>query len=118
MYENDNMCFQHIISREGYSVNMRRLSITCLFIFVQHFMSIDRNYAMVISGSYEIGENKNSMSRKLKLYWYFFSPILDQLGLRSINVFENNAFIIVSKENCLEDECIRQEYLNFKQQQS
>ena len=118
MYETDNMCFQHIISREGYSVNMRRLSITCLFIFVQHFMSIDRNYAMVISGSYEIGENKNSMSRKLKLYWYFFSPILDQLGLRSINVFENNAFIIVSKENCLEDECIRQEYLNFKQQQS
>lgn len=118
IYENDSKCFQHIISREGYSVNMRRLSITCLFIFVQHFMSIDRNYVMVISGSYEIGEDKGGMSRKLKLYWYFFSPILDQLGLRAIDMFENNAFIVVSKENSLEDECIRLEYLKFKQQQS
>ena len=97
---------------------MRRLSITCLFIFVQHFMRIDRNYVMVISGSYEIGEDKGGMSRKLKLYWYFFSPILNQLGLRAIDMFENNAFIVVSKENSLEDECIRQEYLKFKQQQS
>ena len=33
-------------------------------------------------------------------------------------MFENNAFIVVGKENSLEDECIRQEYLKFKQQQS
>lgn len=114
MYESDNKCFQHITSREGHTVNMRKLSVSCLLIFVKHFIGADKNSAMVISGSYEIGEPQNSMSRKLKLYWYFFSPLLDTLGLHSVNMFDQNAFILISKNSHWKEENIRQEYTNFK----
>lgn len=117
MYENDNKCFQHIISREGYTVNMRKLSVSCLVIFVKHFIGRVQDSAMVISGSYEIGEPTEGMSRKLKLYWYFFSPLFDTLGLRSVNMFDKNAFILVHKNNSHTDGDIRQEYMNFKSTQ-
>lgn len=114
LFENDDRCFRRFTSREGFAVNMRRLSITCLVIFVEHFMKDDPKRAMVVSGSYEDNESDKGVSRKLKLYYYFFTPLLEQLKLRSIEMFEENAFILISKDNSLSDVEIKQEYLNFK----
>ena len=38
MYENDERCFKRFVSREGFSINMKKLSVTCLAIFVEHFI--------------------------------------------------------------------------------
>lgn len=114
LFENDGRCFRRFTSREGFSVNMRRLSVTCLVIFVRHFMSDSPRSAMVVSGSYEDDEPETGPSRKLKLYRYFFSPLLEQLGLRSAEMPEENAFILIRKDNPLSDAEIKQEYLDFK----
>lgn len=114
MYENDNNCFKRFTSHEGLAVNMRRLSVTCVVIFVNHFIAQDPDSAMVISGSYAPGEPAEGMSRKLKLYRYFFMPLLDELDLRSVDMLDANAFILVSKGNCLSDDEIRQKYMEFK----
>lgn len=114
MFENDSRCFQRFTSREGFAVNMRRLAVTCLAIFVKHIMNGNPQNAMVISGSYEDHEPHNGASRKLKLYQYFFMPLLEELGLYSIEMFEDNAFILVSKNNPLSHADIKKEYLDFK----
>ena len=113
-FENDDRCFRRFTSREGFSVNMRRLSVTCLMIFVEHFIKKDVRNAMVVSGSYEDNEPPHGPSRKLKLYHYFFSPLLSSLQLRSVEMMEGNAFILVSQNNPLTDEEIKQTYLDFK----
>lgn len=117
IYEHDSKCFQHITSREGYAVNMRQLSVSCLVIFVKHFTGKEKESAMVISGSYEIGEPTGGVSRKLKLYRYFFFPLLESLELRSVDMFEQNAFILVHKDSVRAADEIRQEYMNFKSTQ-
>lgn len=114
MYENDERCFKRFVSREGFSINMKKLSVTCLAIFVEHFIKNNERRCMVISGSYEDNENPEGASRKLRLYNYFFKPLLEQLNLRSVDMFEENAFILVSKSSTLSNEEIRQEYLTFK----
>ena len=114
MFENDERCFRRFTSREGFAVNMRRLAVTCLAIFVRHFMEDDSKSAMVISGSYEDNETGKGASRKLKLYRYFFAPLLEEWNLRSVAMFEENAFILVRKDHPLPDAEIRQEYLDFK----
>ena len=113
-YENDERCFKRFTSRDGFFVNMRKLSVTCLMIFVEHFLKKDVRNSMAISGSYEDNEKPEGASRKLKLYNYFFRPLLEQLDLRSVDIFEENAFILTHKNNILSDNNIRQEYLNFK----
>lgn len=114
IFGNDNRCFRRFTSHEGFTVNMRRLSVTCLVIFVEHFMSEDVRRAMVISGSYEDNEPPHGPSRKLRLYNYFFSPLLDEFKLRSVEMIDENAFILVSRDNPLTDEEIKQNYLDFK----
>ena len=113
-YENDECCFKRFVSREGFSINMKKLSVTCLVIFVEHFIMNDERRSLVISGSYEDNEIPEGASRKLRLYNYFFKPLLEQLNLRSVDMFEENAFILVNKNSTLSNEDIRQEYLTFK----
>lgn len=114
MYEDDSRRFRRFTSHEGYSVNMRRLSVTCLAIFVEHFIKVDPRKAMVISGSYQDGEKPEGPSRKLRLYRYFFYPLLDQFQLRSVEMMEQNAFILTSRSSPIPDEEIRHSYLTFK----
>lgn len=114
MFEHDSRCFQRFTSREGLAVNMRRLAVTCLVIFVRHIMDDNPKSAMVISGSYEDGELHEGASRKLKLYWYFFTPLLEELGLCSVEMFKENAFILINKNNPLSHAEIKKEYLDFK----
>lgn len=117
MYEHDNRCFRRFTSREGFAVNMRRLSVTCVAIFFKHIINDNPKKAMVISGSYEDNEPTQGASRKLKLYQYFFTPLLEPLNLYSVNMFEENALILIRKDNPLSEMEIRQEYLNFKSNQ-
>jgi hypothetical protein len=114
MWEGQDDCFKRIISREGYSVNMRKLSVTCLAIFAKHYMAGHINNAMVISGSYEYGEDDSNVSRKLRLYWAFFSPLLEKLFLRAIQIRELNAFVLINKNSCMEDCKIIKDYSDFK----
>ncbi len=114
LYENDSRRTSRFTSHEGYSINMRQLSVTCLAIFVEHFIKNDLRKAMVISGSYQDNENKCGPSRKLKLYQYFFYPLLTQLNLRSVEMMEYNAFILTCRENPISDNEIRQCYLAFR----
>lgn len=114
MWDGLDDCFKRIISREGYAVNMRKLSVTCVYIFVKHYISASEDNAMVISGSYEYGEDESNISRKLRLYWAFFSPLLDLLSLRAVPIWELNAFVLVDKNCSLKDEVIVSDYRNFK----
>lgn len=114
IYENNPDCFKTLTSHEGYSVNMRRIAITCLVIFIRNFISANNKNAMVISGSYGKGEKQVGMSRKLRLYWYFFSSLLNDLNLRAINLFQHNAFILVSRECTVDDSVFAGKYLRFK----
>jgi hypothetical protein len=117
MWNGQDDCFKRIISREGYSVNMRKLSVTCLAIFVKHYIKSYMDNAMVVSGSYEYGENETNVSRKLRLYWAFFSPILERLSLRAVPIWELNALVLINKDSNLEDHKIIKDYSDFKKQQ-
>lgn len=117
MFENDSQCFRRFTSHEGYVVNMRRLAVTCLFAFVQEILRRDPLGVMVISGSYEEGENNSKLSRKLRLYNYFFQSIIAGLGIRQVNMFENNAFFLLRADSPLKDEEITSKYLEFKSKQ-
>lgn len=114
MWNGQDDCFKRIISREGYSVNMRKLSITCLAIFVKHYIESHIDNAMLVSGSYEYGEDDSNISRKLRLYWDFFSPILKSLSLRAVQIWELNAFVLINKNSNIEDHKIIKDYSDFK----
>lgn len=114
MFEDDNRCFKRFTSREGYSVDMRKLSVKCLRIFVKEFISSDILNVMVVSGSYADGEKESGESRKLRLYRYFFTPLLEELNLRLIDLSERNAFFLASKQSPLTDDEIINCYANFK----
>lgn len=114
MWDGQHDCFKRITSRQGYSVNMRKLSVTCLVIFVMHYIKNHVNNAMVISGSYEYGEDDSNVSRKLRLYWAFFSPLLEKLSLRAIQIQNLNAFVLISKDCSMEDDKIIKDYSDFK----
>lgn len=114
MFENDRRCYKRFTSHEGYVVNMRRLAVTCLFAFVQEIMSRNPLGVMVISGSYEDGENENMPSRKLRLYNYFFQSILSELNIRKVDMFESNAFMLLREDSPLMDSDILLKYLEFK----
>jgi len=118
MWENEKDCFKRILSHEGHRVNMRRLSVTCLIAFKKHYISLDINSAMVISGSYEYGEDESQVSRKLRLYWAFFAPLLDSLSLRAVQIQDFNAFILIDKDSSIEDKRIIEDYRTFKKRQS
>lgn len=117
MWDGLDDCFKRITSREGYTVNMRKLSVTCLYIFVKHYISAHKDNAMVISGSYEYGEDESHISRKLRLYRAFFFPLLDQLSLRVVPIWELNAFVLTDRKSKIEDEIIVNDYRNFKSSQ-
>lgn len=114
MYEDDDQKFRRFTSHEGFSVNMRQISITCLAIFVKHFINKDIRKAMVISGSYQDNETPSGPSRKLNLYKYFFYPLLEEFQLRSVEMMEHNAFILTHRENPISDDDIMRCYLTFK----
>lgn len=119
IFANDTKCFQRLTSHEGFSINMRKLSITCLKIFITEFINNNNvNNVMVISGSYEINETANGPSRKLRLYWYFFYPLFERYELIAINLFDKNAFLIYSKHSTLNSETIINDYLEFKKKQN
>ncbi|MFV0419375.1 MAG: hypothetical protein ACK5KT_11675 [Dysgonomonas sp.] len=118
MWENDNDCFKRILSHEGNRVNMRRLSVTCLLAFKEHYIRQDIDSAMVISGSYEYGENETAVSRKLRLYWAFFAPLLDLLSLRVVQISSLNAFVLIDKNSAKKDRDIVEEYITFKKRQN
>lgn len=117
MWENEKDCFKRILSHEGHRVNMRRLSVTCLVAFKEYYIKYDINSAMVISGSYEYGEDEKQVSRKLRLYWSFFEPLLDILSLRVIQIEELNAFVLTDKKSDIEPYRIKEDYQTFKKRQ-
>lgn len=118
IWENEKDCFKRILSHEGNRVNMRRLSITCLLAFKEHFIRQDIDSAMVISGSYGYGEDETAVSRKLRLYWAFFAPLLDDLSLRAVQISSLNAFVLIDKNNAKKDRDIIEEYITFKKLQN
>lgn len=117
IFAGDSKCFQRFTSHEGYCVNMRKLAVTCLEIFVDEFISYDPDNIMVVSGSYEHGEPTDRPSRKLRLYWYFFSPLLDRLNLKTVDMTNRNAFLLLSKLSKLNEDEIKNSYIRFKQSQ-
>ena len=117
IFANDNKCFQKFTSHEGYRVNMRQLAVTCLEIFTNDFISKDKDDIMVISGSYESGETTDKPSRKLRLYWYFFRPLLDELDLDVVDMADVNAFMLFSKSSSHHKETIKDCYIRFKKSQ-
>ena len=117
MWENENDCFKRIISREGYAVNMRRLSVTCLYIFFHHHAERDATAIMVVSGSYEPQEDEAQVSRKLRLYWAFFQPLFETLSIKAVKMFDLNAFALLRKDNPISEEQIINHYKLFKSQQ-
>lgn len=114
MYAGDPRCFKRFTSHEGYSVDIRKLSVCCLQIFVDEFVKSDSSAVMVVSGSYEPGEEEKGPSRKLKLYWYFFKSLLDGLHLRVIDMWQQNAFLLTSVDNPHENSELSDIYLKFK----
>lgn len=114
MYADDPKCFKRFTSHEKYFVNMRRLAVTCVYIFVKEFMTRQPLSVMVISGSYEVGEKEEGPSRKLKLYQYFFRSILRELNLRAVDMLDKNAFMLVRDDSPLADSEIFSKYLEFK----
>lgn len=114
MFEDSPDCFKRFTSHEGYSVNMRRLSVCCLRIFVEHFVSDDKDKVMVISGSYAPQEQEQGASRKLRLYWHFFEPLLEELELRAVMMHEWNAFLLVSRHSEISDTIMESQYIEFK----
>jgi hypothetical protein len=117
MWDGSNDCFKRIISREGYTVNMRKLSVTCLAIFIKHYIGNHVDSAMVVSGSYEYGEDNSNVSRKLRLYWAFFAPLLEKLSLRAVCIPELNAFVLVDKNSSVSDQKVVRDYGDFKNNQ-
>lgn len=117
IFENDTRCFKRFTSHEGYTVNMRRLAVTCVFAFIQEILSRNPLGVMVISGSYEDAELEAGPSRKLRLYDYFFRPILSEFGLRKVNMFDNNAFMLLQENSILSASEISLKYLEFKTKQ-
>ena len=117
MFADDSKCFQRFTSHEGYTINMKQLAIRCLEIFVKEFISKDVNHIMVVSGSYESGEATDKPSRKLRLYWYFFSPLLDKLNLTAVDMSERNAFLLLSGQSIQKELDIKNCYIRFKKAQ-
>lgn len=118
MWENEKDCFKRILSHEGNRVNMRRLSVTCLVAFKEQYIRHHKDSAMVISGSYEYGEDETAVSRKLRLYWAFFTPLLDNLSLRAVQISSLNAFVLIDKNSMKRDRDIIEEYITFKKRQN
>lgn len=117
MFADDNKCFQRFTSHEGYSVNMKQLSLTCLEIFIDEIIKKDIDNVMVVSGSYETGEDSTKPSRKLRLYRYFFLPLLDKLNLDVLDMAERNAFMLFSKASSQDRQDIKDCYIRFKNTQ-
>lgn len=69
---------------------------------------------MVISGSYGHGEDETKVSRKLKLYWAFFSPILEILCLQATQIPELNAFVLTDRNSPIDGLKIASDYRDFK----
>jgi len=116
-WENEKDCFKRILSHEGNRINMRQLSVTCLAAFHEYYIKSEKTAAMVISGSYQYGEDENSVSRKLRLYWAFFEPLLETLSLRAVQIRELNAFVLTDKDNSMENLRIIEDYRRFRKQQ-
>ncbi|MDD3875719.1 MAG: 4Fe-4S cluster-binding domain-containing protein [Bacteroidales bacterium] len=113
-WENERNCFERLTSKEGVFVNMKKLSVTSLIIFIREFLPLNQNAAMVISGSYEPLEDKKDISRKLKLYKKIFNSMLKNCKLKIIDVLELNAFIILSNESSTNEEKLIKDYYCFK----
>ena len=114
MYEGDSRCFKRFTSHEGYNVNMRSLAVSCLRIFVNEIISANHDAVMVVSGSYADGEDEDGPSRKLKLYWYCFKPLLGELNLRMVDVSGHNAFMLLRGDSGVSDDLLMRQYLAFK----
>ena len=118
MWENEKDCFKRLLSHEGHRVNMRKLSVTCLIAFKEHYIKHAIDSAMVISGSYEYGEDVNQISRKLRLYWAFFQPLLEKLSLKVVQIPELNAFVLIDRNSGIESNHIKEDYQTFKKRQN
>ena len=116
MYADDPKCFKRFTSHDGYSVNMRKLSVCCLRIFVNDFLHNDPEHVMVVSGSYAPGEEEQGSSRKLRLYWYFFAPLLDELGLEAILLPTWNAFLLARTASVTDKTTLENTYIKVKTQ--
>lgn len=114
MWENDPNCFKRFTSHDGFSINMRKLSVCCLRIFVEHFIKNNIDSVLVISGSYAPTEEEHGASRKLRLYWHFFEPLLEELNLKAIMMSEWNAFLLVSNDSKTDTTLLKDTYLKFK----
>jgi hypothetical protein len=117
VWENDDECFHKLISMEGYTVNFRKIAITCLMIFHEKISPHNINAAMVISGSYVKGEKPDpvlNISRKLKLYWNLFKPIAAELNYKFVEVLNYNAVILINRNCNITEEKIIADYIEFK----
>ncbi len=97
---------------------MRRVSVTCLSIFVSQYIDEDKNAVMVVSGSYGEEEDKSGPSRKLRLYGAFFEPLAEKLNLRVLHIPEMNAFMLMDRRADMPDEQIKNNYAEFKKRQN
>lgn len=117
-WENDSKCFQKLLStEENISVNVKKIVTTCFMIFHERIIRINKNAGFVVSGSYVEGEKPLpglNYSRKLKLYWLIFKPLVSALHYKIVEIFDYNAIVIIRNDCQISDEMIREKYLDFK----
>lgn len=101
-------------SHEGNSVDFRKISLTSVWIFMQDFVPQNSDFIMVISGSYAPNEKPEGISRKLRLYHYFFERCATEMEYRIVGAGNFNAFFLVSLKCTVSDEEIVKEYINFR----
>lgn len=113
-WANDELRCKKFMSHEGMEINFKKISNTSVFLFLRDFTDADE--AMVISGSFQDNETGSGESRKLRMYRYFFTRLLDTLDFRMLESPGMNAFFIL-KPDCKTDiTTYQEEYCRFKGQ--
>lgn len=112
IWANEKDRMTRFTSHEGIIIDFRKISNTSVYLFLRDFKNI--NEVMVISGSFQINENKDGESRKLGLYRYFFSRLRNILNFKIIEVPCMNAFFIIHPECNINDKEFINEYRIFR----
>lgn len=111
-WANEELRCKRFMSHEGMVIDFRKISNTSVYVFLRDF--IDKDEAMVISGSFQDNEIGNVESRKLRMYRYFFNRLRDSLNFKMVESPGMNAFFIL-KPDCETDvTTYQEEYCRFK----
>lgn len=107
-----------LLSKEtGVMVNIRKITVTCFYIFHEQIAAENSSAVFIVSGSLLKGEELLpgiNISRKLKLYREILVPHGRDLGYRAVEILNYNAVAFVKNQNKTDDSVIQGEYADFK----